>query len=250
MALLKTTKVAVSFRPRGVLSGFLVIVPELGGGVFVPPVGAKAPNKFIRMRLGEEVLREGAGAIFSAYQHGQEIVVEDVLMWMGTSLFHTTGFLERWHTWMPRFTAAWKPDAALQGTTVRFAEPMNMATFVAGAQREGDVVEFIGCGVGARRLVWIPMEEVAAKQKMMARREAGMGPDVYSLWTTTATEPNKGRVACPALVRTLAVSRALRQMPSDEFDVEVAWNKMFERQEIVGIPDTPNKPKQNVKTAA
>jgi hypothetical protein len=242
LSVIKSGKMIASLRPRGVLSGFLVIAPGRGGeAVFVPPVGAKMAPRMIRMRISEALARDGA--IFSAYMHNGTIVVEDVLMFgSSTGLFHKMGFMDRWKTFVPRFCKEWTPDAAIQGVRIRLAEPMcwdslNTRCVEEGAL-EGSVIEFIPLGPAARRLIWIPSATdegpgaaaTGPKQIMIARRESAMGPDVYSLRTLEGDK--QGAVA---LVRTLAVSRALKAAVGDEFRVQVAWNKMFERQEILGV---------------
>lgn len=236
---LKTTKCVASFRPRGVLSGFLVIAPALHGtAVFVPPMGAKMPPRVFRMRLAPEVFRDG-GAIFSAHIQGGEVVIEDILMYKGARLFQTMGFQERWTGPLAKFNDEWAPDDVMQGgVRIRYTEYVSVAeacgALVEGG-REGQVVEFVPlAGANVRRHVWIPMEEVAAKHVMTARRESALGPDIYTLVGAAAGSGASGGGAI-ALVRTLAISRALKLVGRDEFRVEVAWNKMFERQEIVGI---------------
>jgi hypothetical protein len=197
----------------------------------------------IRMRISEALVRDGA--IFSAYMHNSVVVVEDVLMFgSSTGLFHKMGFMDRWKMFAPRFCKEWTPDAAIQGVRIRLAELMCWDSLNARCAEEGalegSVIEFIPLGPGARRLIWIPSatEEgvgcgaaaTGPKQIMIARRESAMGPDVYSLRTLEGDK--QGPVA---LVRTLAVSRALKAAVGDEFRVQVAWNKMFERQEILGL---------------
>ena len=215
---LKTMKAVAAYRPRGILSGFLAILPTQA--VFVPP--GKAPQQ-IRMRLREEIWREGA--ILSAYLDGTDIVLEDVLMWRGKSMWDV-GFEARWKA-MQEFVDAWRPDEVLQGCGIRLTRYVSLEDLQEPEERQ--VVEFVPLAPRTKRMVWIPSEETKGTT-WIAKREKHVGPDVFSLWSLEGEkQPNL------ALVRTLAISRQLHCHPVDEFKVESAWNKRFARWEIMGI---------------
>jgi hypothetical protein len=95
-------------------------------------------------------------------------------------------------------------------------------------------VEFVPNSENTKRLIWVPSEEEAgssdsAALTFMARREAAIGPDIFTLWA--AGQEKIGM----ALVRTLAVSKLLRLHAGCEFPVQTVWNKRHERHEIIGI---------------
>lgn len=243
------TQVAVScLRPRGVLSGFLAVLPSVRRAVYVPPVGAKMTACEVRMRLAEEVWADGA--ILSAYwASNKQLVIDDILVWRGESLLRTP-FVSRWEIHQANLCRAWQPDPLLQGCDIRFAEYMSLEELGQIVLGEREVVEFVLAeATGIRRLVWVPTREEAASASqqrgggeedvgvsahttdhLIARRETAVGPDIYSLWRS-ATEKLPGW----ALVRTLAVSKALRAVTAEEIRVKTTWNKMFERHEVVGI---------------
>lgn len=230
LQVLKKQKVVATFRPRGVLSGFLAVVPSLRATVWIPPVAGKMTPRILRMRFSDTVLREGA--VFSCYwEQGstQTLVLEDLLAWQGQSLWQTQSFAQRWAT-LKTICTDFRPDSALQGFDIRLAEYVALDQLQAPGERE--VVEFVPNAANTKRLIWLPVEETngctGAKTAMVARREHVIGPDIYSLWQ------NNARVGM-AIVRTLAISRSLRQKAGDEFEVQTAWNKMFERHEIVGV---------------
>jgi hypothetical protein len=218
IAALKTTKAVATLRPRGILSGYLVIADTIQ---FVPPPTAKQTPISLRMRIASDM----RDIVFSAYMENGDIVIEDVLVWRGKQL--TTGFEERWK-YVGDFATSWQPDGSLQGCTVRFAEYTSLAELQEPSERQ--VVEFVPLTPNTKRLDWIPVAEAAAKTIWIAKREGLVGPDIFSLWC-----PTTGEKQGMALVRTLAVSRGLRQHPVDEFRVQTVWNKMFERWEILGI---------------
>ncbi len=215
---LKTMKAVAAYRPRGVLSGFLAIMPTQA--VLVPP--GKSPQQ-VRMRLREEIWRDGA--ILSAYLDGTDIVLEDVLVWRGKSMWDL-GFEERWKT-MQDFVGAWKPDPVLQGCGIHVARYMALQDLQEPEERQ--VIEFVPLGPRMKRMVWIPTEEMQGTT-WIAKRERLVGPDIFSLWSTAGEKQ-----PTLALVRTLAVSRALHCHPVDEFKVQSIWNKRFGRWEIMSI---------------
>jgi hypothetical protein len=231
VAVLKSLKAVAALRPRGVLSGFLVIAPPSSQHptpvcAFVPPVTGKQQPFVIRMRLADSLQKEGA--IFSAYSDNGDLVIEDVLVWRGKALFSSAGFEERWRR-VGEMLELWEPDAVLQGCGIRFSEYMALAALQEPAERE--VVEFVPLNPNMKRMVWVPTEEAAkAMTQWIAKRESLVGPDIFSLWSDKGEkQPHLG------LVRTLGISKMLRLHPVDEFRVNAAWNKMFERWEILGI---------------
>jgi hypothetical protein len=231
VAALKSLKAVASLRPRGVLSGFLVIAPATSQCptpicAFLPPVTGKQQPFVIRMRIADSLQKEGA--IFSAYSDNGDLVIEDVLTWRGKSLFSSAGFEERWKR-LAELLEMWVPDDILQGCGIRFSEYMSLAALQEPTDRQ--VVEFVPLAPNMKRMVWVPTEEGAkTMQQWIAKREGLVGPDIFSLWSDKGEkQPHLG------LVRTLATSRVLRLHPVDEFHVNAAWNKMFERWEILGI---------------
>jgi hypothetical protein len=71
--------------------------------------------------------------------------------------------------------------------------------------------------------------ETKSYEEHIVRREAAIGPDIFSVWSKT-----QERLGI-AYIRTLAISKLLRLHPVNEFSVKTQWNKMFERHEILGL---------------
>lgn len=234
IGLLKKGKFVASTRPRGVLSGFLAIVPSLRAAVYLPPVAGKISPKILRLRLADEILEKGA--VLSCYWDGNELVLEDVLVWKGTAVWQTLGFQERWSQCMQSFCSGWTPDTMVQGFPIRLTEYMSLEQIQKPQERE--VIEFVPEVANTKRIIWVPSEETETNSCLehWVRRESAIGPDIFSVWTAEAE-----RLGI-AYIRALATSRALRLHPANEFRVKTSWNKMFERYEILEIlPPLPSR---------
>jgi hypothetical protein len=240
---LTRTKMVASSRPRGLLSGFLAIVPTLGYAVYLPPIAAKMGPIRIRMRVSDELLRDGA--IFSAYvqrsavQGGpRTLVLEDVLVWKHKNVWFNTTFDERWNKIMKQFVRyELKQDTVLQGINIKLANYISLD--IVDEPDDHTVLEFIPNAPNQKRLIWIPPKETVthvaptstnpanSPDELTATRETSLGPDVYSVW-------RGGDRLGLALVRTLAVSRALRNATcAEKIPIHAIWNKQFEKWEIL-----------------
>lgn len=226
-------------RPRGILSGFLAIVPG-AGVVYIPPIAAKVAPQRMRLRVSEELLE--TGAVLSAYLTRESprcLVIEDVLVWKGQNVWHTRTFSDRWNNVMAEFVEKhFRSDTMLQGFDVKLAE--YTAPNILEEPDEKQVVELVPEATGVKRLIWMPPRVDAAHAApsvaesgggYTAQKEAGMGPDVYAIY--------KGATRLGlALVRTLAVSRALRLAmgPAQTVvPVRAELNKTFEKYEILEV---------------
>ena len=92
LAILGKEKVVACIRPRGVLSGFLAIVPKGEYAVFRSP---KTDPIRIWMRVHPSLQK---GAIFLAYLVNTTLVLEDVLVWKNEPVWSHLPFEERWNT--------------------------------------------------------------------------------------------------------------------------------------------------------
>ena len=227
---IQNTKMVTSTRPRGIISGFLAVVPSLEYAVFLPPVAAKMGPQKIRIRLSEELRQNGA--IFSAYMtksdHTKTLVIEDVLLWGTQPLWFTKRFEERWSQMKLFQEKHFRQDILLQGCTITFAKYDSMITTVEPDAKH--VVEFVPNQSGQKRMIWMKPKEEAVSSVLMARKEVGAGPDVFVIY-------RDGQKLGQALVRTLAVSRLLRAAFTDKTEAPVSaeFNKQFERWEITDV---------------
>ena len=229
-SMIATAKVVASIRPRGKLSGFLVIIPSVGYAVFIPPIAAKVSPFRLRLRLPAQVWEDGA--LFSAYfMKDKRLVMEDVLVWQGKPVWNTSSFTERWKL-MGEFLNILQPDSALQGVAI---EPALYSSLASIAEPDDQsVLEFVPNAPNQKRMICLMTSDVKApvpttgNSSLVAKRETMMGPDVFSVWRG---EEKLGL----ALVRTLAISRALRTAVGATIPIEAAWNKGFDKWEITKI---------------
>jgi hypothetical protein len=230
---------AVAVRPRGVLSGFLAVVPG-AGVVYIPPIAAKVPPQRIRLRISDTLRADGA--VFSAYitrDVPRRLVLEDILVWRGEAVWKSRPFSERWNNLMAEFVSThFREDSVLQECSVVLASYLSPQTI--GEPSDKEVVEFIPEAAGSKRLIWMPPRPTeTAKPSTSAettpnftvRKEAGMGPDVYAIYNDTT------RLGL-ALIRTLAVSKALRlavSKTSEPVLVRAEHNKTFDKYEVLEL---------------
>ena len=249
MGKMRTQEAAVGVRPRGILSGFLVIVPgSKGRAAFLPPSVEKAAPILLRLRAHPDVFKYGC--ILSAYRHKGTLVVEDALVWREEPVFYCMKFPERWAL-VHRFFRALCPDRALQGVDL-VAATYTVPSAVTVPEAHS-VVEWVPFEANQRRLVVVPavaagvaetkaspkastnastnaspkVETVPSSSEVVARRDP-VGPDVYQLWRG-ATSLGQ------ALVRTLTVSKALRLYEGESVPVSVTFHKGFSKWEVTGI---------------
>lgn len=247
---LQTSEFVCSYRPRGILSGFLVIHPLLHYAVFLPsPSQTKLHPQRFHVRVAPSVLENG-GMIALAYLYNKQLVLEDLVFMDGKTVWQNQPFIERWTRLKGFLESEFRNDRLLQdGVTITTTSYFPLAELVEPPSDK--VVEFVACrdtGPAHKRLLWIPPRDPLPATGVspptgggsgtihIAKQESAMGPDVYSLY-----EGDKKLGL--ALVRTLAVSKALRIAfteavgASDAAIVRVTtvWNKQFDKWEILGV---------------
>ena len=237
-ALIRKEKVVASLRPRGILSGFLAVVPNLGYAVYLPPIAARMGPQRIRLRLSSQVTADGA--IFSAYfNKTRQLVIEDVLTWQSAPVWHTKPFKERWERIATDFvTNHFKPMLEIQGIEIVLAQYTSVNQVQAQEPDANHVVEFVLNNPNTKRIIWIPPKTEPTPVTQPAKEptpgadvfkvKKEMGPDVFSVWR------GEERLGL-GLVRTLAISKALRLANLDEVEVVAEHNKQFDKWEIKSV---------------
>lgn len=247
---LQTSQHVCAYRPRGILSGFLVIHPELQYVVYLPPAASKLQPQRFYVRINPRILEHGM--IASAYLYNKQFVIEDLVAIDGEVVWSRT-FSERWKRLKQFLEREFRHDPFLQGGyTFTSTSYMPLGSLVEPS--DDKVVEFIACGAGGqKRMIWIPVRcasshghgaaatptsgttgsSVVGKNAHVAKREAGMGPDVYTVYDG---ETKLGI----ALVRTLVASKALRLAFANNSGVETVrvntqFNKQFDKWEILDV---------------
>jgi hypothetical protein len=231
-ASLSRDKCVAAVRPRGILSGFLAVVPGCGV-VYVPPIAAKVQPLRLRLRISDAVLRDGA--VFSAYltrETPRRLVLEDILVWQGRDVWSSMPFHERWSSLMKQFVGSeFRVDEMLAGCKVELASYVSLSALEDPGEKA--VVEIVPDAPRNKRLIWMPASAapppaIEGDATYTARKEAGMGPDVYAVY--------RGEVRLGlALVRTLAISKALRLSGKSAIPIKAVHNKVFDKYEVLEV---------------
>jgi hypothetical protein len=267
LSIIRSNQGSMTVRPRGVVSGFLVIQEFCS--TYVP---FKGRHEQVRLRVCDDMRK---GTVFMAYKQQQTIVLEDVIVWKGGLVWTSKTFPERWSLLNKFFTNHVTLDAAFQRLKpVTFVQPTAAPAFDAKS-----VLEWIPHAPGQRRLLFVPNGEaepaplqsvvverlravlspptvvsqpvtntvsnpttvtaVARPQApvtksvgttILAKRDPS-GPDVFQLW--------RGSEALGmALIRTMAISKALRLAKGEEIPVEAVLNNKFHKWEIINVPNS------------
>ena len=230
VAILSTKKVVANIRPRGVLSGFLVIVPNLGHAVFLPPTASKIRPSIIRMRCSKFLLENGA--IFSAYvTKDNTYVIEDIIIWNNTNVWATLPFEERWNKIMNDCVKSHILHDSFLHSNIELAKYVPLEKLEMCS--ENAVMEFVPNEARQKRLIFIVAKDSPVVQEctVVAKKDINTGPDVYTLWRS-------GEKLGYGLVRTMAMSKALRNMTVEEISVKIEWNKQFNKWEIIEVIST------------
>ena len=230
-----------AYRPRGILSGFLVIHPELQYVVYLPPAASKLQPQRFYTRINPRILEHGL--IASAYLYNKQFVIEDLLAIDGHILW-SRSFSERWKLLKQFLENDLRHDPFIQGGyTLTSTSYMPLGSLIEPS--DDKVVEFVASASGGqKRMIWIPVRGGASSQTTqpaanssvknahVAKREAGLGPDVYTVYDG---ETKLGI----ALVRTLLASRGLRLAfaagDAETIRVNTQFNKQFDKWEILDV---------------
>jgi hypothetical protein len=274
LSIIKSYPGSLVVRPRGVMSGFLVI--QEFHTIYIP---FKGRPEQIRLRVSDDMRK---GTIFMAQRTQQGMVLEDVLVWKGDMVWTSKTFPDRWSMLRDFFTNHVALDSVLQRISVK---PVTLVpTSSIPAFDTKSVLEWIPHSPGQRRLLFVPNGEpelvhasaqlqiqkpdvrtaatveqprniliipeeqkhitevpeptlalsltaapqtTETKGSIVAKRDAS-GPDVFQLW--------RGAEALGmALIRTMAISKALRLVKTEEIPVEATFNGKFHKWEIINV---------------
>jgi hypothetical protein len=222
-----------TYRPRGILSGFLVIPPELHYAIYLPPTASKQQPQRFRIRLTKQ--HHTHGMILSAYLYNKQVLIEDIIAIDGHAIWYTKPFQQRWERLRQLFTSEWRQDIYLQ--TIEFQCITLLPLSGLSEPSDDKIIEFIPSGGGQKRLLWIPTRSTTSSghsgdtKHHTAKRDASMGPDVYILYDG---ETKLGS----ALIRTLSASRALRlafMSGVEGVRVQTKFNKQFDKWEVLDV---------------
>ncbi len=240
-------------------TGLLCLWPERQAAIFVGSDRARTRVALLRLRVDPQFYAAGAGVtVFAATMcpASRELLMEDVLMWKGADVGNSLTFTKRsdlLSQWLDHYCEV---DARLiGGLQVRAAAWTSL-----DAVTPDGVWEFQQDEAGRRRLMWLPprastvADSVASLEAIpaspfvpttttpspeeipniqidtlvaIATKEAG--PEQWSLKSSDGI--SLGR----ALIRTFAVSAALRSCSSGVAHVTVEWNPQFSKWEVLAL---------------
>jgi hypothetical protein len=228
-------------------SGLLWVWPEKNCCVYI--AGAQPQRvALLRLRVDPQFFSPGVGpTVFTATLSAKErkLRLEDVLMWKGRDLSDKETFTQRWQLarqWLEHYCIM--DSRLLSGLDLELAPWQPLA-----AVHPDGVWEFQSDSPG-RRLMWIAryadsansspalgpmpppivapkMEELTGPVIAVATRAAG--PEQWMLSSSDGMDLGR------ALVRTMAVSGAMRSVKAGSVRVEVEWCSAFQKWEICGL---------------
>jgi hypothetical protein len=246
-------------------TGLLCVLPSEHCCVYVSgePLSHRKPTQriaLLRLRVDPQFLAPGVGpTVFAATLSAtsRKLWVEDVILWKGRAVGEEEPFRKRWE-----LAAQWLENYCMMDPRLLDGLDVEMANWQALEDIEpSGVWDIIQDQHGTRRLLWIatkasieltpvapapgpapgvnelpavPVLDVAEGPRVaVAVKESG--PDQWAL--KSADGVSLGR----ALVRTLTVSSALRSSAAGHTGprVEVSWNTVFKKWEIVAMSLAP-----------
>ena len=236
-------------------SGLVVVWPAMKCCVYI---SGDAPTQkrpeprvaLLRIRIDPQFLSDDVGlTVFSATLSSatRRLTLDDTLLWKGRRIFETETFSKRWNRavqWVEHYCLL--DPRLMGGLEIEMAqwEPLDHLRPEKSWELQPDEI-------GRKRLLWIANHSsqeagpaasmqgqiasaapVLETGPLVAKAMRDSGPEQWLLSTGDGTALGK------ALIRTLAVSTALRSAKTDGLHVEVSWNRVFQKWEILGLSDS------------
>jgi hypothetical protein len=226
------------YRPRGVLSGLLVIKNNKTPIEFIQP---NRPKITIRLRIHESFTEKGP-AIFLAYliknksDNSQTLMIEDILLYENKNLFQTMNFDERWKIVNHFFTSTSpklftadsilsnniKVQCAVYYSLFELPKPEDQTDIL------NPILEMIPNNKNMKKVI-ILLEKDDDCKVFIAERILGKGPDLFYL-KKEGTEEYLEKIAA---IQKLSISKELRKLTTVK--VKCIFNEKFDKYEIVEI---------------
>jgi hypothetical protein len=178
------------------------------------------------------------------------LILEDVLGWKNEPVWLHLPFEQRWNTILKEFRDKFIQDPVLQGGfRIECANYLPLSALE--KPKPNTVIEFVRNMPKQKRILFLQdaIQTVPAKRPdekhdkkdihdkkdkqekqdiTLVKKDVAAGPDVYTVFRS-------GEKSGYALVKTLAISRALRSKTEEEIRVDVEWNKHFGKWEILQV---------------
>lgn len=201
----------------------------------------------LRIRIDPQFLAEGTGlTVFSATlsSSSRRIILDDTLLWKGRRVYENEIFSKRW-----KRAVQWVEHYCLLDPRLMGGLEIVMARWESlNSLRPEHAWELQSDEVGRKRYLWIannsapcsPPKETAPTSSvpvleegpLIAKATRDSGPEQWLLASGDGSALGK------ALIRTLVVSAAMRSIKTPSVLVEVTWNSIFGKWEILGVSDS------------
>lgn len=229
-------KYFAKYRPRKILSGFLVIKNNISPIEFIQP---HKPKMLIPLRIDESFTKNGP-AVFLAYLYKkkeddfQTLTIEDIFVYENKNLFSTMNFEDRWkiidmfvNSKSPKF---FTPDRIISNNIkVECAEYKSLVDLEKEEiHSDYDVLEMIPNNKNMKKII-ILLEKEDNSTVFIAEKIVGKGPDLFFLKKYEGDE----YLEKIAAVQSLAISKALRKLTTAR--VKCVFNEKFEKYEIIEV---------------
>lgn len=225
-------KYFAKYRPRGVLSGLLVIKDKTSPIEFIQQNKPKISLKF---RFDESLTEKGPLIFYTYLTNGsvdkstQTLIIEDLFLFENVNYYQTKNFDDRWKTIQRIFT---NPKLFVQDTILSNNMKIECANYYSLAElkkpEENIVLEMIPNNKNMKRVI-VLLEKEDNSIIMLAEKIIGKGPDLFFLKDETKDE----YLEKIAGIQSLEISKALRNTTTAK--VKCIYNEKFEKFVIVEV---------------
>ena len=225
-------KYFAKYRPRGVLSGLLVIKDSSSAIEFHQH---NRPKINMRFRFDEKLTTKGP-VVFYAYltkkkDGSQTVVIEDLYLYENANLFQTMNFEERWKLVVSIFSST-SPKYFTQDTIISNNIKIECARYFSLADLKKsddfDVLEMVPNNKNMKRTI-ILLEKEDSSKYFIAEKIVGKGPDLFFL----KNEGSEEYLEKIAGIQSLEVSKALQKVGTAK--VKCMFNEKFDKFVIVEV---------------
>lgn len=224
-------KYFAKYRPRGVLSGLLVIKDDKTPIEFIQQ---NKPKLSLKFRFDKSLTEKGP-LIFYGYissssdKENQTFIIEDLFFFENVNYYQTKNFDDRWKTIQRIFT---NPKLFVQDTILSNNIKIECANYCSLSElkkpEEHIVLEMIPNNKNMKRVI-VLLEKEDDTVIMIAEKILGKGPDLFFLKDETKDE----YLEKIAGIQSLEISKALRNATTAK--VKCIYNEKFEKFVIVEV---------------
>lgn len=224
-------KYFAKYRPRGVLSGLLIIKDKTSPIEFIQQNKAKL---IMRFRFDESLTEKGP-IIFYAYltqgseKHSQKLIIEDLFLYENVNYFQTRNFDDRWKIIQTIFT---NPKLFVQDTIISNNIKIECAVYYSVSElkkpEENFVLEMVPNNKNMKRII-ILLEKEDDSMIFTAEKIIGKGPDLFFL----KDEKKDEYMEKIAGIQSLEISKVLRKASTAK--VKCLYNEKFEKYVIIEV---------------